>query len=79
MIQTWNEELVAPLVDEGRDLIVELASAAQEFEAAFSVPREPTGRSLRGMLESGTDAGEAHRLLVAEIRRRRSRASPPPP
>jgi len=77
MLQTWNEELVAPLVDQGRDPIVELASAAHDFEAAFSAPREPTGRSLRDMLESRTDAGEAHRLLVAEIRRRRS-AEPPP-
>jgi hypothetical protein len=68
MLQTWNEELVEPYVSDGADLVEALLAAAREFDAVMNTA-EP---SLREMLESGTRAGEAQRLLAAEIRRRRN-------
>jgi hypothetical protein len=67
MLQTWNEDLVEPNVSSGADLVEALLAAARAFEVVMNTG-EP---SLREMLESGTRAGEAQRLLAAEIRRRR--------
>lgn len=76
MLQTWNEELVEPRVADGADLATELAQAAQEFEVVFGETGEFRSISLRSMLEDGRRAGEAQRLLAAEIRSRRNHESP---
>ena len=70
MLQTWNEALVEPRVSAGADLVAELTTAAWDFETTMSELRG--GTTLRAMLESGERAGEAHRLLAAQIRRRGS-------
>jgi hypothetical protein len=72
LLQTWNEELVAPVVEDGADLETELLKAAQAFDEMLNATEGHGGTSLRAMLESRTRAGEAQRLLAAEIRRRRS-------
>jgi hypothetical protein len=72
MLQTWNEELVAPLVDEIPDLQAALNAAAMDFERTVSSSTHRTKTSIRGLLESGVNAGEAHRLLVEAIRSRRT-------
>jgi hypothetical protein len=73
MLQTWNEDLVAPRVGDGADLIDELRSAATAFDEVLGDDERygAGGMSLRAMLESETHAGEAHRRLAAEIRRRK--------
>lgn len=82
MLQTWNEEIVAPLVDDGADRRAELRNAAVEFDGILSSLEHRGDKSIRELLESDTRAGEAHRLFAEQIRRRRSDAvteSPEPP
>ena len=68
-LETWNEELVAPLVDAGADLHEQLLVAAQEFDHVMNKDRG--GTSLRRMLESGSRAGEARLALARERAERR--------
>ena len=77
MLQTWNEELVFPCVEAGGDLSAELARGAREFEEAMNTTGESRSNSIRELLESGTGAGMAHRLLAAEIGMRRGRGNAP--
>ena len=70
LLETWNEELVAPLIDAGGDLGSELDKAAQEFDDLLSAARTD-GSTLRSMLEQADRASEARRLIHAEIRQRR--------
>lgn len=70
MLESWNEDLVAPLQVEGADLLGALRKAAEEFEETMSECKHRGGKSIRQLLESDTGAGEAHRLLHEEIRRR---------
>jgi hypothetical protein len=71
LLETWNEDLVGPLVAGGGDLITELLKAAQDFDQTLSATTGQAGRSLRAMLERDEEVGEARRLLIAELRRRR--------
>lgn len=75
MLETWNEDLVAPLVDDATDLAAVLSEAASDFEQVVSRPCHREGMSIRQMLESGVNSGEAHRLLADEIRERRATLS----
>lgn len=72
MLQTWNEELVAPKVEAGGNLPTELLFAAKEFDAVMNEESEQRPVSLRKMLEADGRAGEAHRLFASELRSRRS-------
>jgi hypothetical protein len=72
MLQTWNEEFVLPKVEEdGADLLDELAAAAQDFEEVMNAKTKERPASIRELLESGSGAGTAHRLLAEEMRSRR--------
>lgn len=71
MLQTWNEELAAPLVDQGSDLEATLRAAASEFEQVLAEPNRRDGNSIRSLLGRVGGAGEAERLLVGEIRQRK--------
>ncbi len=76
MLQTWNEELVAPRVESGENLLEHLLMEAQEFEDVMA-EKTAGGPSLREMLERRgqagevSRAGEAHRLFAEVLRNRR--------
>lgn len=72
MLQTWNEELVAPLALEGEPLLVALREAAKEFDDWLTGTRGSDGQSLRDLLDGGQASGEVHRRVHGEIRTRRS-------
>jgi hypothetical protein len=73
MLENWNEELVAPSVDaSSSNLQGRLIRGAVEFEEALQTLKAGDGTTVRSMLDSGTRASEARRILAAEIRRRRA-------
>jgi len=75
MLQTWNEEIVAPKVDSGGDLLQELSAQARDFDSVMNETTTERPVSLRQMLERRVgaigQAGEAHRLFAAELAKRR--------
>jgi hypothetical protein len=71
MLQTWNEELVRPRVDEGVDLREALQDGAREFDKVMNETNEERTTSIRALLEGGRHSGRAQVLLTAEIRSRR--------
>jgi hypothetical protein len=72
MLQTWNEELVLPKVEAGADLLDELTAGARDFEEVMNAKTGGRATSIRELLEIRSGAGEAHRLLTAEISLRRT-------
>jgi hypothetical protein len=75
LLENWNEELVAPLVEKGADLDVKLREAAQHFDDLLNSADTEGGVSLRAMLEDARLAGRARKLVATEIRHRRAAAS----
>jgi len=72
MLETWNEELVAPRVENGAELAPALSAAAQEFDDALGSITGTGGRPVRDMIGDDTHAGEAERLIARERLRRRT-------
>lgn len=75
LLETWQEELAAPLIAQGGDVAVTLSHAAETFEAFIASAPTVGGETIRALLEDPMRASEARRLVAAEIRRRRARGA----
>lgn len=73
LLESWQEELVAPVIAQGGDVAATLSRAAEAFEAFVASASTQNGESIRALLDDPRRASEARRLVAAEIRRRRAR------
>jgi hypothetical protein len=75
LLETWQEELAAPILARGGKVAATLAIAAADFEAYIAAAQSQGNESLRILLDDPRRASEARRLVAAEIRRRSARAT----